>query len=117
MENDVVDWQSVTMEMEDGVRAEVKMECITDEKDRMTVVECEHAVIYGDETIIEVSFRDPSQEPERYDFLWTRHQGLHAGADLLIIKEFIDSILSGDLQSRASASASIPSHLVCFQVE
>ena len=32
-ENDVIDRQSVVMEMTDDVKAEVIMECVTDEKD------------------------------------------------------------------------------------
>ena len=44
-EHDVIDRQSVALEMESGIKAEVIMECQTEETNRVTVVECENAVI------------------------------------------------------------------------
>lgn len=116
-ENDVIDRQSVLMEMSDGVKAEVIMECVTDEKDRYTVVECENAVITGDESFIEVSYKDSPGTQEKYDFQWTRDMEFHAGADHQVVKEFIDSIASGDLQTRTTATESLSSHLICFRAE
>ena len=116
-DNDVIDRQSVVMEMASGIRAEVIMECVTDEKDRYTVIECEDAVITGDETFIEVTYKDPSVPGERYDFKWTRGMELHAGADHQIVKEFIDAIASGELQTRTPSGESLASHLICFQAE
>lgn len=116
-ENDVIDRQSVLMEMSDGVKAEVIMECVTDQKDRYTVVECENAVITGDESFIEVSYKDSAQPQEKYDFQWTRDMEFHAGADHQVVKEFIDSIASGDLQTRTTAPESLSSHLICFRAE
>jgi len=116
-ENDVIDRQSVAMEMTDGVKAEVIMECVTDEKDRYTVIECENAVITGDESFIEVTYKAPSAPQEKYDFQWTRGMELHAGADHQVVKEFIDSIASGALQTRTPSSEALASHLICFRAE
>lgn len=116
-ENDVIDRQSVVMEMASGIKAEVIMECVTDEKDRYTVIECENAVITGDESFIEVIYKDPSVPQEKYDFQWTRGMELHAGADHQVIKEFIESIASGNLQTRTPSGESLASHLVCFRAE
>lgn len=116
-ENDVIDRQSVEMEMVDGVKAEVIMECVTGAKDRYTVIECENAVITGDESFIDVTYKDPSVPQEKYDFQWTRDMELHAGADHQIVKEFIESIASGDLQTRTPSTESLSSHLICFRAE
>ena len=135
-ENDVIDRQSMTLELTSGITAEIIMECVTDEKDRLTVIECENAVISGDESCINVAFRTPSQaspaaplcvqapdspaDPavqETYDFSWTRNKPFHAGADLLIIQEFLDAILSGSLQTRTPAQTSLSSHLLCLHAE
>ena len=116
-ENDVIDRQSVEMEMIDGVKAEVIMECVTGAKDRYTVIECENAVITGDESFIDVTYKDPSIPQEKYDFQWTRGMELHAGADHQIVKEFIESIASGDLQTRTPSTESLSSHLICFRAE
>lgn len=116
-ENDVIDRQSMILELKSGIRAEIIMECGTDEKDRMTVIECENATISGDESYIDITYRNPSENPERHDFLWTRKQDFHAGADLIIVKEFIDSIREGHLRTRTPAQTSLSSHILCFQAE
>ena len=116
-ENDVIDRQSVEMEMADGVKAEVIMECVTGAKDRYTVIECENAVITGDESFIDVTYKDSSNPQEKYDFQWTRGMDLHAGADHQIVKEFIDSIASGGLQTRTPSTEALFSHLICFRAE
>ena len=116
-ENDVIDRQSVVLEMSSGIKAEIIMECVTDEKDRYTIIDCENAVITGDESFIDVTYKNPSVPSERYDFEWTRGMSLHAGADIQIVKEFIQSIKEGHLQTRTSSAESLSSHLVCFQAE
>ena len=90
------------------------MECVTDEKDRYTVIDCENAVIIGDESFIDVTYKNPSVPSERYDFEWTRGMSLHAGADIRIVKEFIESIKEGHLQTRTPSAESLSSHLICF---
>ena len=115
-EHDVIDRQSVVLEMESGIRAEVIMECQTEETNRVTVVECENAVISGDECTIEIAYKDGTPS-EVYDFSWTKSLELHAGADILIIKEFIEAISEGHLQTRTPGSASFVSHKICFQAE
>lgn len=115
-ENDVIDRQSVALEMESGITAEVIMECQTEETNRVTVVECENAVISGDESTIEITYKDGTPS-EMYDFSWTKSLELHAGADILIIKEFIDAVSEGHLHTRTPGSASFVSHKICFQAE
>ena len=115
-ENDVIDRQSVMLEMESGIKAEIIMECNTDETARLTVIDCENAVIFGDENTIEVKYKDgvPS---EAYDFQWTRSLELHAGADCMIVQEFIDAIRDGHLKTRTPGSESFVSHKICFLAE
>lgn len=90
------------------------MECDTDKKDRYTKIECENAVITGDETFIDVVYKDKSRPSEKYDFQWTRGTELHAGADLKIIEEFIDAIRKGHLQTKTLSKDALESHLICF---
>ena len=115
-ENDVIDRQSVALYLSSGIRADVIMECQTEETARLTVIECENAIISGDESSIEVKYKDGSPA-EYYDFQWTRSLELHAGADLLIVKEFIEAIKAGHLQTRTSCSNSFVSHKICFLAE
>lgn len=115
-ENDVVDCQTVFLEMESGIKAEIMMECPTDETNRVTVIDCENAVIYGDETRIEIRYKD-GRRTEEHDFRWTKSLGFHARADFRIMEEFISSINSGQLQTKTSCAESLDSHLICFRAE
>ena len=113
-ENDVVDRQKLILEMESGIRAEILMDCLTDATNRVTLIDCEKAVIYGDERKIEIRYKDGSQT-DRYDFGWTESLGYHARADFHIIEDFIDAIRTGRLRTKTSCEESLASHLICFQ--
>ena len=112
-ENDVVDRQTAILEMESGIKAEIIMECPTDQTNRVTEIDCENAVIYGDERMIEVRYKD-GRESETYDFGWTESLGYHARADFRVVEDFIEAIRSGHLRTKTSCVESLDSHLICF---
>ena len=115
-ENEVSDYESVRLEMGSGIKADITMECTTEESTRLTVIECENATISGDESVIKVTYRT-GQPTEIYDFEWTKDLKYHAGADLLIIKEFLEAIREGHLQTRTTCNASLVSHNIFFLAE
>lgn len=115
-ENEVSDYESVRIKMAAGIKAQITMECTTEESNRLTIIECENAIITGNEEQIIVKYRN-GQPDEVYDFNWTKPLLFHAGADLLIIKEFIEAIREGHLQTRTSCRTSIVSHKICFLAE
>ena len=115
-DNGVVEFQKVTFETSDCVKADITMECNTDESERITVIECQNAVISGNERTIEVSYKDGTPS-ESYDFTWTKSMKLHAGADMLIIREFIDAIRYGNLATRSTCASALKSHEICFNAE
>ena len=115
-ENEVSDYESVRIEMGSGIKAKITMECTTEESNRLTVIECENAVITGDEEQVVVKYIN-GQPDETYDFNWTKPLLFHSGADLLIIKEFIETISKGHLHTRTSCNTSLVSHKICFLAE
>ena len=115
-ENEVTDHQRVNLETTSGIKAEITMDCVSEESNRTTVIECENAIISGNESVIEVKYLN-GQPSEQYDFKWTQALNLHAGADLIIIKEFIEAIRDGHLQTRTSCNTSLVSHNICFRAE
>ena len=115
-ENDVTSHQCVNLEMTSGIRAGITMDCTSEESNRITVIECENAIISGDESIIEVNYRN-GQPTETYDFEWAKKLKFHAGADQLIIKEFIEAVSEGHLQTRTPDTTSLISHSICFLAE
>ena len=115
-EHDGVEFQTVELNMSSGIRAEIIMECNTEDTARLTTIDCENAVIFGDEGTIKVEYKD-NRPAETYDFSWAKSMKLHAGADLLIIQEFIDAIREGHLQTRTSGTTPFLSHKICFMAE
>jgi hypothetical protein len=115
-ENDVTSHQCVNLEMTSGIKAGITMDCTSEESNRITVIECENAIISGDESVIEVTYRN-GQPTETYDFEWAKKLKFHAGADLLIIKEFIEAVSEGHLQTRTPSTTSLISHSICFLTE
>ena len=115
-EHDGVEFQSVELNMSSGIRAEITMECNTEDTARLTTIDCENAMIFGDECTITVEFKDKTTA-EAYDFSWARSMNLHAGADLMIIEEFINAIQEGHLQTRTSGTTPFLSHKICFMAE
>lgn len=114
--NDVIDRQVVTLEMSSGIKAEIIMECPTEDDCRTTTVDCENAVIYGDERFITVEFKD-GRKKEVYDFSWTKGMDLHANADLRIVEDFVDAVLNGREDVRTAATQAVVSHVVCFMAQ
>lgn len=115
-EHDGVEFQTVELNMSSGIRAEIIMECNTEDTARLTTIDCENAVIFGDEGTIKVEYKD-NRPAETYDFSWAKSMKLHAGADLLIIQEFLDAIRGGHLQTRTSGATPFLSHHICFLAE
>ena len=115
-ENDVTSHQCVNLEMTSGIKAGITMDCTSEESNRITVIKCENAIISGDESVIEVTYRN-GQPTETYDFEWAKKLKFHAGADLLIIKEFIEAVSEGHLQTRTPSTTSLISHSICFLTE
>lgn len=114
--NDALDRQTVEVEMESGIHAEIIMECPTDEDNRITCIEFEEAVLTGDENSITITYKD-GRERETYDFAWSKGMDFHADADLKIVEDFVRHTLDGDAVVRTSASEAVVSHIVCFMAE
>jgi hypothetical protein len=106
----------VEIEMDSGVKAEIVMECSTDQDNRITHIDFENAVIEGNEVEIKVVYKD-GREPEIYDYSWAKGMDYHAGADMNIVEDFIEHILDADTDIRTSAQEAVVSHVVCFKAE
>lgn len=115
-EHDGVEFQTVELNLSSGIRAEINMECNTVDTARLTTIDCENAVIFGEESTIKIEFKDQTPD-ETYDFSWAKSMSLHAGADLLIIQEFINAIREEHLQTRTSGTTPFLSHKICFMAE
>lgn len=115
-DNDVVDHQIVSMEMENDITVSFSMESFTLGDQRETHIRLTHGEIDGDERTLRVrTFR--GREERVYDFSNIHGTPYHAGADLALIGEFVDAITHRDHTLRTSIDLSVESHRLCFEAE
>ena len=115
-DNDVVDHQIVSMEMESEVTINFSMDIFTLKDCRETHISLTEGEIDGDENRLRVR-RFRGAEETVYDFSGLAHQPFHAGADLAIIADFIDAIRTGRRDLVTSIDRSVESHRICFEAE
>ena len=115
-DNDVVDHQIVSMEMESEVTINFSMDIFTLKDCRETHISLTEGEIDGDENRLRVR-RFRGAEETVYDFSGLAHQPFHAGADLAIIADFIDAIRTGRRNLVTSIERSVESHRICFEAE
>ena len=115
-DNDVVDHQIVSMEMESEVTINFSMDIFTLKDYRETHISLTEGEIDGDENRLRVR-RFRGAEETVYDFSGLAHQPFHAGADLAIIADFIDAIRTGRRDLVTSIDRSVESHRICFEAE
>ena len=115
-DNDVVDHQIVSMEMESEVTVNFSMDIFTLKDCRETHISLTEGEIDGDENRLRVR-RFRGAEETVYDFSGLAHQPFHAGADLAIIADFIDAIRTGRRDLVTSIERSVESHRICFEAE
>lgn len=115
-DNDVVDHQIVSMEMDSEVTINFSMDLFTLKDHRKTHICLTEGEIDGNETLLRVRrFRGGAETV--YDFSNLSHQPFHAGADLDIVTDFIDAIHSEEKYLRTSIDLSVESHRICFEAE
>ena len=115
-DNDVVDHQIVSMEMESEVTISFSMDVFTLKDNRETHISLTEGEIDGDETCLRVRHFRGAEETV-YDFSDLSHQPFHAGSDLAIVADFIDAIRAGRQDLTTSIECSIESHRICFEAE
>ena len=115
-DNDVVDHQIVSMEMESEVTINFSMDIFTLEDHRATQICLTEGEIEGDETQIKVR-RFRGGEETIYDFSDIKHKPFHAGADLDLMADFIEAIQTEGKYLRTSIDLSVERHRICFEAE
>ena len=115
-DNDVVDHQIVSMEMESGVTINFSMAIFTLEDKRETHICLTEGEIDGDETSLRVyRFKDGTKTV--YDFSHLHGAPFHAGADLALMADFVDAIQKGRQGLMTSIERSVESHRICYEAE
>lgn len=115
-DNNVVDHQIVSMEMENDITISFSMDAFTLGDQRETHIRLTHGEIDGDERTLRVqTFR--GRKERIYDFSSILGTPFHAGADLNLIEDFVDIVSHPDRQLRTVIDNSVESHRICFEAE
>ncbi|MCQ2184379.1 MAG: Gfo/Idh/MocA family oxidoreductase [Bacteroidales bacterium] len=125
--NDAFECQDVFVQMSDGTTVSIKMDSLTGDDNRVTVLKFRGGTITADERKITVHYHNGDPD-EVYDFSASYRAPLHGNADLNLIEAFITALESGSADSyydenpdstviRTSPEKLIESHLVCFAAE
>jgi predicted dehydrogenase len=117
-DNDVVDQQSVVMELESGVSISLNFVGHSHREGRTLRIDGSRATLRG-------KFSDSDQALEIHDHLTNRteqipivyaHDG-HGGGDVVLIASFIAALRTGQAETLTSARNSLESHLMAFAAE
>ena len=115
-DNNVVDHQIVSMEMENDVTISFAMDSFTLGDQRETHIRLTHGEIDGDERTLRVkSFR--GRKERVYDFSPILGTPFHAGADLNLIEDFVEALAHPGERLRTAIDHSVESHRICFEAE
>lgn len=115
-DNDVVDHQIVSMEMESEVTINFSMDIFTLKDNRETHISLTGGEIDGDETRLRVRrFRGATETV--YDFSDIADTPFHAGSDLNIVADFVDAVRTGRRDVVTGIGHSVESHRICFEAE
>ena len=115
-DNDVVDHQIVSMELENDVTISFSMDAFTLGDQRETHIRLTHGEIDGDERTLRVR-RFRGGEELVYDFSGILGKPFHAGADLNLVEDFVDTLSRREHRFRTSIANSVESHRICFEAE
>ena len=110
-DNDVNDTQTISMVYPDGLRAVIRMDCIRHEGERKAHFVFENGEIEAGGASLTLRRKDSA--PETYDFSGIIGTPLHAGADRMMVQEFLDSVTSGKT-TRTDLATALKSHLICI---
>ncbi len=116
-DNDVVDHQTVGLEMSGGVTIGMSIETLTRHDDRATKINCAFGEVFAGGDSVTVTHFSHSKE-DIYNFTETLNMPLHGNADLKIIEDFLKGVKDPEHHELISPiEEALESHLVCFQIE
>ena len=116
-DNNVVDHQSVSLEMEGGLTVSFTMSAFN-AGGRFSKYMGTHGYMTADLTENAIRVMPFTGEPAVYDFNAEPERMLgHAGGDTVLLSEFLDLLHGAEPEGITSLEASMESHFICFGAE
>lgn len=118
-DNDVVDHQVVAMLMEDDVTINFSMDAFTKTSGRKTHLMFSKGEAFGDEHRLTLRSFHQDVPDEVIDFADNAGEcNFHGGADLNIVKDFLDAVRLGKRENLlTNIESSLESHRIAFEIE
>ena len=119
-DNDVVDRQVVSMELDAGAVASFTMTAFTTDMARQLKITGTKGQITADMNTNEVylhRFSDAEAQKIPVEQVQVSNNYGHGGGDYFLVKEFLEHLEKGSDEQLSTAQASLQSHLVCFAAE
>ena len=116
-DNNVVDHQTVALEMADKTNVTITMCAFTRATTRITKICCAYGEILADEQSITIEhFRRNRREFLNFSEIF--NQPLHGNSDMYIVADFIKAVSDPENHTvRCSIDEALESHVVCFKAE
>ena len=111
-----MDHQIVSMEMDNEITISFSMDTFTLGDQRETHIRLTRGEIDGDERTLRVR-RFRGGEERIFDFSDILGTPFHAGADLNLIEDFVDTLSRREHRFRTSIDRSVESHRICYEAE
>ena len=105
-DNDVNDLQKVQIRLDNGIQLQMMLDGVSPEEGRRIVIRGSEGTLRAQGVTLEVNGRTE-------DFSALADSPLHAGADRLLVEDFIDSLRTG-LPTDAPLSTTREAHRICF---
>ena len=105
-DNDVNDLQEVRIRLDNGILLRMQLEGVSLEEGRRTIIRGLDGILRAQGVTLEVNGRTE-------DFSALADAPLHAGADRLLVEDFIESLRSGR-PTAAPLSSTREAHRICF---
>ena len=105
-DNDVNDRQDVQIRLDNGVQLRMHLDGVSLEEGRRTIIQGTDGILRAQGPILEVNGR-------KEDYSAMMDLPLHAGADRLLVEDFIESLRTGR-PTAAPLSTTREAHRICF---
>ena len=105
-DNDVNDLQEVRVRLDNGIRLRMRLDGVSLEEGRRIIIQGSEGILRAQGVTLEVNGRTE-------DFSALADSPLHAGADRLLVEDFIESLRTGH-PTAAPLSTTREAHRICF---
>lgn len=116
-DNDVVDNQIVCLEYDNGVRASLTLSAFTEKCERRLNIMGSHGQIFGNMEENSIEIHDFATGNVTSVHIHVPAGGGHSGSDFSMMRNFVELVATGSVESKTDAQVSVQTHLTALAAE